>query len=220
MQLAHLPHLPQPLAFGMLKRWLHDHHIPTASMFMLYVLPLSAIAPLMFYYAGTHYNILLISTLSTTQLTFICSVFFVAELAMTFILAEFIQWMGNATFRIVHTQYEMLYYPTPDVTSEGRLLQRRKVDFRDAYTLAAIAPTPLWLVSLALFIPNFSVVTTFGAIALSLSIYILYAATPTILKIDGKGEGILMGWVSLTIGMVGWAVMMYLTLITWSYVTS
>lgn len=220
MQLAHLPHLPQPLSFEILKRWLHEHHMPTAGMFLLYVLPLSAIAPLMFYYAGTHYDIVLISTLNPVQLTFISSAFFIAELAMTFVLAEFIQWLGNATFRIVHTQYEMLYYPTPDVTSEGRLLQRREVDFRDAYTLAAIAPTPLWLVSLALFLPNFAAVVTLGVIALSLSMYILYAATPTILKIEGKGEGILMGWVSLSIGMVGWALIMYLTFITWAYVTS
>lgn len=221
MQLAHFPHLPQPLSLEMLKHWVHEHHAPTVSMFIFYVLPLSAIAPLMFYYAGTHYsNIVLVSTLNTVQLTFISSVFFIAELAMTFILAGFIQWLGNAAFRIVHTQYEMLYYPTPEKTSEGTLLERRRVDFRDAYTLAAIAPTPLWLVSLALFIPSFTVVATLGVIALSLSMYILYSATPTLLRIEGKGEGVLMGWVLLSTGMVGWAAMMYLTFITWAYVTS
>lgn len=220
MQLTHLPHTHQPLSFEILTRWVHQHHVPTVVLFAFYVLPLSAIAPLMLYYAGTHYDIVLLSTLNSTQLTALSSMFFVAELAMTFILAGFIQWLGNATFRIIHTKYEMLSYPTPDVVSDGVLLKRRIVDFQDAYALAAIGPTPLWLVSLALFIPSFAVVATLGVIALGLSLYILYAATPAVLEIEGKGEGVLMGWILLTIGMVGWATMMYLTLMAWAYITS
>lgn len=220
MQLAHFPHLPHPLHFfETWKRWVRRHHLPTAAMFFLYVLPLSTIPPLMFNYAGTHYGGVLLSGLTDRALMIIGSVFFVAELVMTFILAAFIQWLGNATFRIVHTRYEMLSYPTPDQPSKGILMQLRKVDFRDAYTLAAISPTPLWLVSFALFIPNFVTVATLGAIALILSLYLLFSATPTVLKIEEKGEGILMGWVLLTTGMVGWAAMMYLTFLTWGYAT-
>jgi len=187
-------------------------------MFLLYVLPLSAIPPLMFYYAGTHYDVLL-ATLAERQIVIIGLVFFAAELVMTFFLAAFIEGLGNAAFRIMHTRYEMLSYPVPEETSAGVLMQLRKVDFRDAYTLAAISPTPLWLVSLALFIPNIGAVATLGAFALILSLYILYSATPWVLKIEGKGEGILMGWILLTTGMIGWATMMYLTFLTWGYVT-
>ncbi|MEQ1667509.1 MAG: hypothetical protein ABL868_03550 [Sulfuriferula sp.] len=215
-----LSHSPQLLPFEALKRWINEHHVHTINLFLFYVLPLSTIAPLMLYYAGTNHDIALLSTLDSAQLTFISSVFFLAEIAMTFILAGFIQALGNATFRITHTQYEMLNYPIPDVVSPGKLLQRLTVDFRDAYTLAAIAPTPLWLVSLVLFIPSFTAVATLGVIALGLSMYVLYAAAPAILKIEGKGEGVLMGWVLLSVGMVGWAVMMYLTFISWAYITS
>lgn len=220
MQLAHFPFLSHSLhSFEVFKHEVRQQHFPTAAMFFLYVLPLSAIPPLMFNYAGTHYSDAFLSGLSEWALMTIGSVFFVAELVMTFILAAFIQWLGNATFRIMHTRYEMLSYPTPDKPDKGTLIQFRRVDFRDAYTLAAISPTPLWLASFALFIPNFVTVATFGAFGLILSLYILYAATPTVLKIDEKGEGILMGWVLLITGMIGWATMMYLTLLTWGYAT-
>lgn len=218
MHTAHFPHMPNHLHFESWKRWIRRHHFPTAAMFLLYVLPLSALPPLMFYYTGTHYDALLTS-LTESQLLVIAAVFFAAELVMTFLLAAFIEGLGNAAFRIMHTQYELLKFPTPEEPGKGVLLQRHKVDFRDAYTLAAISPTPLWLVSLALFIPNLGVVATLGAFALILSLYILYSATPWVLKIEEKGEGILMGWVLLTIGMIGWAAMMYLTFLTWGYVT-
>ncbi len=220
MQLTHTTHPHQLWSFEKLEHWIHQYHVQTVSMFAFFVLPLSAIAPLMFYYAGTHNSIALLSTLTSNQLAFISTVFFVAELAMTFILAGFIEWLGNATFRIIHTRYDMLNYPTPETPSPGTLLELRKVEFRDAYTLAAIAPVPLWLVSLALFIPSFAIVATLGMLALGLSMYILYSAAPAILKIEGKGEGVLMGWVLLSTGMVGGAAMMYLTFISWAYITS
>lgn len=221
MQLTHFPDLFHPVHFfEVWKRWVRRHHLPTAALFFLYVLPLSAIPPLMFNYAGTHYGDVLLPGLTGSALMIISTVFFVAELAMTFVLAEFIQRLGNAAFRIMHTQYEMLSYPTPDQPSKGTLIQLRKVDFRDAYTLAAISPTPLWLASFALFIPNFVTVAMIGAIGLILSLYILFAATPLVLKIEEKGEGVLMGWVLLIIGMIGWASMMYLTFLTWGYATS
>ncbi len=218
MHATHFPHMPKPLHFEGWERWVRRHHFPTAAMFLFYVLPLSAIPPLMLYYAGTHYDVLLTS-ITEREMMIIGSVFFAAELAMTFLLAAFIEGLGNAASRIMHTRYEILNFPAPEEPSEGVILQHRKIDFRDAYTLAAISPTPLWLVSLSLFIPNIGAVATLGAFALILSLYILYSATPSVLKIEGKGEGILMGWVLLTIGMIGWAAMMYLTFLTWGYVT-
>ena len=219
MQLTHSPHSPQPVAIEPLRRRTHDHFLPVFGMFALYVLPFSAIAPFMLYYAGTHYNVTLLSALNANQLTFISEVFFATELAMTFIMAGFIQWLGNATLKIARTRYEPLNPPAADTSSSLTSPHRHRVSFHEAYTLAALAPTPLWLASFALFIPNFAAVAIIGVIGLSLSMYILYAATPAILKIENPGEAALMGWVYLSAGMVGWAAMMYLTFITWAYIT-
>lgn len=215
MQLIHTPHLPQPAAFEPSRRRAFDHILPAFGMFAMYVLPFSAIAPFMLYYAGTHHHIVLLSTLDSNQLAFISAVFFVTELVMTFVMAACIQWLGNAVSKIAQTRYDI-----PDLTDASIPLRKHKINFHEAYTLAALAPTPLWVASLALFSPNFAVVAIFGMIGLSLSMYILYAATPTILKIEHPGESALMGWVFLSIGMVGWAAMMYLTFITWAHITS
>lgn len=218
MHSAHFPPIPHGLHYEAWKRWVRRNHFPTARMFLLYVLPLSALPPLMLYYAGTHYELLL-TALAERQVMIIGLVFFIAELVMTFLLAAFIEGLGNAASRIVHTRYEILDYPAPETPSEGITQPYRKIDFRDAYTLAAISPTPLWLASLGLFVPNVGFVAALGAFALVMSLYLLYSAAPTVLKIAGKGEGILMGWVLVTVGMVGWAAMMYLTFLTWGYVT-
>ena len=86
--------------------------------------------------------------------------------------------------------------------------------------LAAVAPTPLWIGSLCLFIPSFAVDITIGALALLAASLILYYATPPILKLDEKGEGTLFSYLMIIGGMVGWAAMMYVTLFAWSIVTS
>lgn len=222
MQPGHLPHFHfhQPISLTSLKHEAHEHLLPIIGMFVFYVIPLSALAPLMFYYAGTHFDIVLLSALSHDQLIFICTIFFVAEVTMSFILAGFIEWLGNATLKITHTRYEMLNSTFPKIEIDNLSENRRHVDFRDAYTLAAITNTPLWLTSLVLVVPNFTIIATVGIIALCLSMYILYSATPKILKIENRGEGVLLGWVLITISMVGGALMMYLTLISWSYIIS
>lgn len=220
MQLYHLSYQSHDRSFEPLSRRTKDILLPTLGMFMMYVLPFSAIAPLMIYYAGTHHNIVLLSTLNTTQLILIGSVFFIAELVMTFTLASLIQWLSNATLKITRARDDVSNDSTASVVHEADgVFQQQNINFRDAYTLAAIAPTPLWLASLALFIPNFAVVATVSIIALGLSMYILYAATPLILKMENMGEGALMGWVLLSVGMIGWAAMMYLTFISWAYIT-
>lgn len=222
MQLGHIPHFHfhHPVSLTTLKHEAHEHLLPIIGMFVFYVIPLSALAPLMFYYAGTHMDIVILSALSHDQLVFICTIFFAAEVAMSFVLAGFIEWLGNATLKMTHTRYEMLNFSFPKIDIDILPGNHHQVCFRDAYTLAAISNTPLWLTSLVLVIPNFTIIATVGIIALCLSMFILYSATPKILKIENRGEGALLGWVLVTIGMVGGAVMMYLTLISWSYMIS
>ena len=211
------------LHFPRLHGWndLARSHISVAAMFFFYVLPMSLIPPLMLYYAGTAYRDGLLMALSLTagQLQILSGVFFVAELAGVFLMAGAIEFMANTELKVIHSRQKMLEYPaeTPTLDTPANV---PRVEYHDAFMLAAIAPTPLWLAPLVLFIPIFMIDATIGAMALLASALILYYATPAILKLDEKGEGALFRYIMVSGGMVAWAAMMYLTLITWSMVTS
>ena len=211
------------LHFPRLHGWndLAHSHISVAAMFFFYVLPMSLIPPLMLYYAGTAYRDGLLMALSLTagQLQILSGVFFVAELAGVFLMAGAIEFMANTELKVIHSRQKMLEYPaeTPTLDTPANV---PRVEYHDAFMLAAIAPTPLWLAPLVLFIPIFIIDATIGAMALLASALIHYYATPAILKLDEKGEGALFRYIMVAGGMVAWAAMMYLTLITWSMVTS
>lgn len=106
---------------------------PTVVKLMLYfVMPMSLIPPLMYAYAQfVHPGVifaLVEPPLSNGEATLVGATFFLVELAMVALMAAYIQELGGVAD--VHPSYP------------------------DAFTLAAIAPTPLWLSALALFVPS------------------------------------------------------------------
>jgi hypothetical protein len=214
MNMLHFPHFH---GWEVLSR----SHLSVAVMFFFYVLPMSLIPALMLYYTGTayHENFLPALTLTASQLQFLSVAFFVYELAGVFAMAGAIEFVARTELRVIHSPQTLLEYPSETPTI-GQPVNVPKVEYRDAFTLAAIAPTPLWIGSLCLFIPSFMINMTIGALALLASALVLYYATPGMLKLDEKGEGALFRYLTVAGGMVGWAAMMYLTLITWSMVTS
>lgn len=214
MKTLHLPHFD---GWETISR----SHLSVATMFFFYVLPMSFIPPLMLYYAGTAYqeDLPSILSLTTNQLQILSGVFFIAELAGVFLMATAIEFMANTELKVIHSRQKLLEYPAETPTL-GTPVDVPRVEYHDAFMLAAVAPTPLWLAPLFLFIPSFMINATIGALALLAATLILYYATPAILKLDEKGEGALMRYVMITGGMVAWAAMMYLTLLTWSLATS
>ncbi len=191
LNLPHIPHMPHMQAWNTLTRG----HIPVLKMFFLYALPLSVLPPVMLHYAGVTYGgVSGVPTLNELQLQTVGVVFFIAELAMTFLVAWIIQQLGS--FIDIKPAYE------------------------DAYKLAVLAPTPLWLAPLFLFIPSFLLNLAAASAALVLSAMLIYYGVPDILKIEERGHAILMSGSILSVGLVAWVAMMILTLITWSWVTS
>jgi hypothetical protein len=169
-------------------------HIPAVKMCLFYAAPLSVIPPTMVYFAGVRYGGNILPALSEIQLLAIGVVFFLVEVAMTFLVAYFIQRLGEVI----------------DI----------KPDYADAYKLAVVVPTPLWLAPLFLFIPSFGLNLTVGAAALVLSGMLIFYTVPSILRVADEGRAILLSGSILAAGLVAWAAMMYLTLITWSFVSS
>ena len=189
MPKLYFPHTP------LSNRWatLTHTHISVLKLFFFYAVPLSVLPPLMFYYAGVTYGGKGLPLLSSAQLQLLGTVFFLTELAMTFLVAYIVQslveWVDS------------------------------KPAFEDAYKLAVVVPTPLWLVSLFLFIPSFIVNITAGAAALILSAILIYYTAPSLLKVEERGHAILLSGSILSAGMVAWALMMYITLLTWNWIS-
>lgn len=107
-------------------------HPSVKKLLLSFVVPMSLIPAVMYAYAelmhpGAVFP-LLAPPLSLGEATVVGVVFFAVEIAMVLLMAIFVQEAGEA----VNVQ----------------------VNYESAFTLAAIAPAPLWLAALALFIPS------------------------------------------------------------------
>lgn len=190
MAQIHIPHLPQSAVWDMLMR----RHLSILKMCLFYAVPLSVIPPTMIYYAGSAYAGNMLPALAPIQLLTIGIVFFFVEIAMTFVVAYFIQRMGEVI--------------------------DMKPAYEDCYKLAVAVPTPLWIAPVFLFIPSFLLNLAAASAALILSGMLIFRATPAILKVEEEGHAILLSGSILAAGLVAWGVIMILTLVTWSYVSS
>lgn len=168
--------------------------ISALKMCLFYAVPLSVVPLAMIYYAGIMYGGGLLPSLTSMQLLAIGGVFFAVELAMTFLVAYIIQKLGSVI----------------DIAPS----------YEDAYKLAVVVPTPLWLAPLFLFIPSFAVNITAGVVALMLASILIFYGVPSIFRIEEEGHAILLACSILAAGMVAWSAMMLLTLVTWSFISS
>lgn len=112
------------------------------------VLPLSLLPPILLYYAGTHYGEHFMAGFSGKEWRFITTILFLAELLTFFVMG----WLIHSVVA-------------------GKELA---VSYADAYLLAAIAPVPLWLSSLALLVPSLAFNVVVVCIAMGLSCTLIY----------------------------------------------
>lgn len=107
------------------------------------VVPMSFLPPVLLYFAGTHYGDSFIAGFGDKEWRFITTILFLAELLTFFVMG----WL-------IHSVLDA---------------DNLSVTYQDAYLVAAIAPLPLWLSSLALLVPVLavSVVAVFAGMFLS-----------------------------------------------------
>lgn len=190
MAQLHSPHMPQTVFWDALMQG----HISVLKMCLLYAVPLSVIPPTMIYYAGITYGGNLLPALEPIQLLTIGGVFFLVEIAMTFLVAYVIQNMSQVI--------------------------DMKPSYEDCYKLAIAVPVPLWIAPVFLFIPSFLFNLAMGAAALMLSGMLIFYCVPRILKVEEKGHAVLLSGSILSAGLVAWVTIMILTLVSWSFVSS
>lgn len=121
-------------------------HPAVTKIFTFLVLPLSMLPPIMLYFAGTRYGDEFLSGFSAKPWELIATLFFVAEM-LTFIVMG---WLIKAIAKANSVD----------------------IDTHDAYMLAGIAPIPLWLSALGLFVPSlmFNAVVSIAVLGLSCSV--------------------------------------------------
>lgn len=167
-------------------------HPSVEKMYVYYVMPMSMIPPAMIYYSGMKYGGLLVLEMTGDQLMIIAGIFLLAELVMVPFMGWLIQRLGEVV--------EM------------------NPSYQDAFMLAAVAPTPLWLAPVFLFIPSLMLNLFIAAMALLASAALIFHGAHAVFKMEEKGHTLLMAGSIYAAGLVAWVFLMVLTLVVWNYV--
>ena len=157
-----------------------------ARMFALLVLPFSILPAAMIYYAGGNYADTFIAGASAKQWHLAAAVFYVAELLTVPAMASIMHLACRAN----------------DVPA----------GYRECFTLAAIAPIPMWISSLVLFVPNLAVCVVVGALGLFASLAITYRGMYALFRMHEDLRAMQMATVVTGTGLLAWLVLMQIVL--------
>lgn len=178
------PHEPLKMLWSYTDGWLDlvRLHPTVRRMFLLYVVPMSLIPAAMIVYAGLTNHELLVPRVTSGEALLVGVAFFLAELAMVPLMAMVIQQMGELV----------------DIRPE----------FHDAFMLAAVAPTPLWLGSLALFLPSAPAVVLVMALAWIACAALIYHGTPPLFGLQDHRKSRLLSHFVIGTGIMAWVALM------------
>ncbi|MBI4997655.1 MAG: DUF1282 family protein [Rhodocyclales bacterium] len=175
--------------------WLMEVHPSVVKMFALYVLPMSLIPPAMLLYGIDAYgNRMLGGSISPEQAGILAAIFLAAELIMVPLVAAVMQRLGDVV--------------------------ESRPEYHDVFAFAAVVPTPLWLSSLALFVPSLTFIALVTAAALFVSALLIYEGSCRTYRLDDEGKTRLLAGSILAAGLVAWVILMGITLVTWGFIMS
>ena len=162
------------------KGWSHlVHSKPTIlQLYLTHVVPFSLLPPLMIYFAGSKYWGHMIQFLTGEKLLLVVVILFLIELLVVPVMAVIVRQLAEVAE--IHPSY------------------------RNAFTLAAVAPTPLWMAPIFLIIPNVIVNLFVILMALMATAGLIYYGIPVVFRLKDKGHAILMFGAVLTAGLVAW----------------
>lgn len=188
------PHEPLKMLWSYTDGWLDliRLHPTVRRMFLLYVLPMSLVPAAMLFYAGITHHQLLVPQVTSDEALIVAAAFLLAELAMVPLMAMVIQQMGELV----------------DI----------RPDFHDAFMLAAVAPTPLWLGSLALFVPDASAIVLTMALAWIACAALIYHGTPPLFDLPDHRKSRLLSHFVIGAGIMAWVALMVVLAIVLSLI--
>ncbi|NLF55051.1 MAG: YIP1 family protein [Thauera phenolivorans] len=161
-------------------------HPSVMRMLTFYVLPMSLIPAAMFVYSifvtpGAVFPEV-VPAFSGGEAATLFVAFVAVQLLMVALMASIIQQMGNVA--------------------------GAQPSYHDAFMLAAVAPTPLWLGALVLFIPSMWAAITAMAVAWVGSAALIYHGVEPLFNLQGHDRARLMGSFVLAAGVVAWCALM------------
>ncbi|AHI29434.1 Yip1 family protein [Marinobacter similis] len=146
MTVSHFLRLPLPGNDGWQALKRKNFSIPFLAWVV--VLPMSLLPPVLLYFAGVHYGDDFMPGFADKEWRFITTILFLAELLTFFIMGWLIHSVMNS--------------------------DKMEISYHDAYLLAAIAPIPLWLSSLALLVPVLAISVVSVLVGLCFSSLLIY----------------------------------------------
>lgn len=161
-------------------------HPSIARIFVLVVLPLSLLPPAMIYFAGGNYGDVFAAGVSPETWQASAAIFFVAELLTVPLMAWLIHLVSRAN--------------------------NVAAGYHECFTIAAIAPIPLWLSSLVLFVPNLAVGVAVGGLALLCSLGLTYRGVYALLRMHDDIRALQMASVVTGAGLLAWLLLMQIVL--------
>lgn len=156
-------------------------------IFAFVLLPLSLIPPAMLYYAGLHYGDAFMAGVGDKQWGLIAVLFFLAEI-MTFAAMG---WLIQ------------------------QIAENHKVDLsaHDAYLLAGIAPVPMWLSALGLFVPNLIFSGVVALVGLALSCSLIYRGVFALCHMHEDVVALSITYSVIAAGLTAWAFLLVIVMV-------
>lgn len=161
-------------------------------LYLLHVIPLALIPPAMIYIAGNSHSQLFFDLLPGNKLIIVAVTFFLVQLVIVPAMASIVRQL--AEIAEVHPPY------------------------KEAFILAAVAPTPLWLAPVFLIIPDMLLNLCVTSLAMMASAGFIYYGVPTVFKIKEQGHALLLFGAILMAGVIAWGFLMVCTLMVWGSV--
>ncbi|MGZ8252537.1 MAG: Yip1 family protein [Methylophilaceae bacterium] len=164
-------------------------------LYMLHVIPFALIPPLMIYFSGKQHGDALfdlIHLIPSNKLIFVSVAFFLVQLVVVPVMATVVRQLAEVAE--IHPTY------------------------RQAFILAAVAPTPLWMAPIFLLIPDILVNIGITSLAMMAAAGFIYYGIPVVFGIKEKGHALLLFGAVLMAGVIAWGFLMVCTLMVWGSV--
>lgn len=159
--------------------WIERNRPATRKLFLFLVVPLALIPPLMIVYAGTGYAGRSLGVEAPGLWIATAAIFYVAELLTVFLMAWAIKSIAETRGMKPHS-YE-------------------------TFAVAAIAPVPMWLSALGLFVPAAWFIFGIAVLGLLVALVLVYRGVAALLHMHEPVEVMNVAYTAMALGVCAWA---------------